>query len=127
MALGNTASDLIGNLVSFKASHSASLALGELLGAGLFLNCVVAGVINIMGSAQQISLRPSTALRTLTFFGAGLAMVIVIISTSLANNPDSRLVTMSQFYRSEFALYLGGNLLLGLLCVICRCSADDGL
>jgi Ca2+/Na+ antiporter len=42
VAFGNAASDLIGNIVSFKTSRSASLALGELLGAGLFLNVCIA-------------------------------------------------------------------------------------
>jgi Ca2+/Na+ antiporter len=82
VAWGNAANDLIGNLISFSANAGA-LAIGELLGSGLFLCCIVVGTISLMPGQGQpaIPLGSWAVLRDMSVYLLGLALTVSIFVT----------------------------------------------
>lgn len=75
VALGNGAADLFGTFSAFSASSSA-LALGELVGAGLFVTTVVVGAVAVV---NPFALPRRPFLRDVCFF-LGTVVILICIS-----------------------------------------------
>ncbi len=80
VALGNASPDLISNLVALsrsRDSETGALALGELVGAGLFLSCAVVGLLGIV--AGNITVTRKAVVRDQAFYVIGLVFVGVVV------------------------------------------------
>lgn len=75
VAMGNAANDIIGNLVSFQQPNGGSqLAVTEVVGAGLFLNCIVVGTIALTAKAQ-VKMKRGAVVRDELFYAVGLLIL----------------------------------------------------
>lgn len=54
IAFGNASNDLVGNILSVYSSNTITLAIGELLGSGLFLCCIVLGCVLVTASENLV-------------------------------------------------------------------------
>lgn len=77
VAIGNASSDLISNIISFYDTKSAELAVGELLGANLFLSCMVVGIVNITASEKSIQMSCISRASILSLISLSLLAVII--------------------------------------------------
>lgn len=64
LALGNSAPDLVSSLVAFHSADDAvDMAIGELIGAGLFVGTVVVGLVVLCGRPAPGATKPLTYIR----------------------------------------------------------------
>lgn len=78
LALGNGAPDLFGSYAAIQ-SDTPMLALGQLLGAGVFVTTVVVGVIGLQ-VPFKVNRRPF--IRDVGFYLLGLSYVLLIVVRS---------------------------------------------
>lgn len=78
MALGNSASDLITNILSLKTLGDPAQALGEVIGAGLFSFTIVIGSVVVTSGAIQLS--SSIVWKDLLFYLLGLLLSGTMLS-----------------------------------------------
>ncbi|ORX59899.1 hypothetical protein BCR36DRAFT_341981 [Piromyces finnis] len=91
-ALGNGAPDVFGTFSSFKA-NSGGLAIGELVGASLFVTILVIGSISLV-SPLKVSKKPFLC-DILFFIGAVICVLIIIIKGHISST-DS--IIMLSYY-----------------------------
>ncbi|KAI3641166.1 hypothetical protein MIR68_000772 [Amoeboaphelidium protococcarum] len=82
VALGNASNDIMGNLISFSRPETTQLALGGIVGAGLFLNCIVVGTIAVM-EQNPIKLARKAVLRDESAYLIGLICFTVMVSLQI--------------------------------------------
>jgi Ca2+/Na+ antiporter len=61
-------------------AESSSLALGGILGAGLFLNCIVVGTIGLIGRGK-VALNGHAVIRDIGFYLLGLMVLSILVLT----------------------------------------------
>ncbi|KAI3633128.1 hypothetical protein MIR68_009203 [Amoeboaphelidium protococcarum] len=78
LAFGNGVADVIGSFIGIN-SDASTLVLGELMGAGLFINTVVVGLIVLL-HGPSIKLQQKAYLRDLIFFIFAVIFLLVVIA-----------------------------------------------
>lgn len=76
LALGNGAPDLFSAMAAFSDARTASLAIGALFGAGIFVTTVVAGGV---GLARPFTVASRPFLRDVTFYMAAVFWAFLVI------------------------------------------------
>lgn len=102
-ALGNGAPDVFGTFSAFKA-NSGGLAIGELIGASLFVTILVIGCISLV-APLKVTKKPF--LRDMAFFIGAVLCVLVIIVKGYINMAGS--IFMLTYYIVYVILVMSSN------------------
>lgn len=76
LALGNGSPDVSSTLIALK-NNDYGIAIGELLGAGLFVSCVVVGVVGL--SVGEFELERFSFFRDLLFYLVGSTVLALVL------------------------------------------------
>ncbi|KAJ3159191.1 hypothetical protein HK101_001114, partial [Irineochytrium annulatum] len=105
-ALGNGAPDIFSTFSAMRAG-AAGLAIGELLGAALFITLVVVGVVSLVATSTTLPSRPFT--RDMVCLIATVCIILYVIFDGKVTFGES--VTLIFFYVAYVLTVVVGNLI----------------